>query len=48
MTGNYIKDDKSKGADQNLLEDNYISIVPVQYDLTSYSQIDEIDSLLND
>jgi 5'-nucleotidase len=48
MTGNYIKDDKSKVADQNLLEDNYISIVPVQYDLTSYSQIDEIDSLLND
>jgi len=48
LTGNYIKDDKSKVADQNLLEDNYISIVPVQYDLTSYSQIDEIDSLLND
>ena len=42
------QEDDSIEADQNLLEDNYISIVPVRYDITSYSQIDEINSMLNE
>ena len=48
LTGNFIKEDDSIEADQNLLEDNYISIVPVRYDITSYSQIDEINKMLNE
>ena len=48
LTGKFIKDDESKNADQNILNENYISVVPVKYDLTSYSQVNDIDKLLND
>ena len=48
LTGEFIKEDESNEADQNLLEDNYISVVPVRYDLTDYSQIDDVKRLLNE
>ena len=48
LTGEFIKEDESNEADQNLLDDNYISVVPVKYDLTDYSQIDDVKRLLNE
>ena len=48
LTGKFIKDDESKDADQNILNENYISVVPVNFDLTSYSHVNHIDKLLND
>ena len=48
LTGEFIKEDKSIEADQNILDDNYISVVPVRYDLTDYSQIDDVKRLLNE
>ena len=48
LTGEFIKEDESNEADQNLLDDNYISVVPVRYDLTDYSQIDNVKRLLNE
>ena len=48
LTGKFIKDDESQDADQNILNENYISVVPVNFDLTSYSHVNHIDKLLND
>ena len=48
LTGEFIKEDETNEADQNLLDDNYISVVPVRYDLTDYSQIDNVKRLLNE
>ena len=48
LTGEFIKEDESDEADQNILDDNYISVVPVKYDLTDYSQIDDVKRLLNE
>lgn len=48
LTGEFIKEDESNEADQNLLDDNYITVVPVKYDLTDYSQIDDVKRLLNE
>ena len=48
LTGEFIKEDESNEADQNILDDNYISVVPVRYDLTDYSQIDDVKRLLNE
>ena len=48
LTGEFINRDESNEADQNLLDDNYISVVPVRYDLTDYSQIDDVKRLLNE
>ena len=48
LTGKFIKDDESQDADQNILNENYISVVPVNFDLTSYSHLNHIDKLLND
>tara|TARA_B100000035_G_scaffold211324_1_gene180991 strand:+ start:748 stop:1512 length:765 start_codon:yes stop_codon:yes gene_type:complete len=48
LTGEFIKEDESNEADQNILDDNYISVVPVKYDLTDYSQIDDVKRLLNE
>ena len=48
LTGEFIKEDESNEADQNLLDDNYISVVPIRYDLTDYSQIDDVKRLFNE
>ena len=48
LTGEFINEDESIEADQNILDDNYISVVPVRYDLTDYSQIDDVKRLLNE
>ncbi|MCB0514600.1 MAG: 5'/3'-nucleotidase SurE [Chitinophagales bacterium] len=39
LTGNFIARDTHNDADWNSLHEGYVSIVPIQYDLTSYSDI---------
>ena len=43
LTGEHINLDKGKDTDQSALKSGYISIVPIMYDMTSYSEIDEIN-----
>jgi 5'-nucleotidase len=40
LTGRFENDDKGEDTDQWALENNYISVVPVQYDLTAHKAID--------
>lgn len=42
MTGNWCNTDKGDDTDEWALNNNYISIVPTQYDLTAYHFIEKI------
>jgi len=44
LTGKFINLDESKDSDQYALERNYISIVPVQFDLAAYKYMDKLKS----
>ena len=48
LTGSFVKEDDSSDADQIILDDNFISIVPVKYDVTDYTKIDEVKDLFNE
>lgn len=39
MTGFFVNDDKGEDTDERALENNYVSIVPCQYDLTAHHSI---------
>lgn len=47
LTGYFNNMDVSKDADENALEDGYISIVPVKFDLTAYEHINILSKYLN-
>ncbi|MFL2625898.1 MAG: 5'/3'-nucleotidase SurE [Flavobacteriaceae bacterium] len=42
LTGEFINYDKRKNTDEYALSKGYISIVPVQFDLTAHNYIDEL------
>jgi len=42
LTGRFENDDLAEDTDQFALENNFVSVVPVQYDLTAYQAIKEI------
>lgn len=42
LTGRFENDDNGEDTDQWALENNYISVVPVQYDLTAFKAMDMI------
>lgn len=42
LTGSFHNHDKEEGADMLALEDNYVTIVPIQYDMTAHKAIDAI------
>jgi len=42
LTGEFVNYDKGKDTDVWALEHNYVSVVPVQYDLTRYDQLDRL------
>lgn len=44
LTGRFENDDKGEETDQFALEHNYVSIVPVHYDLTAHQAIAEVKS----
>lgn len=40
LTGRFENDDNREDTDQMALENNYVSVVPVHYDMTAYKAID--------
>lgn len=42
LTGRFENDDRSEDTDQYALENNYVSVVPVHYDLTAHHAIEKI------
>lgn len=42
LTGKFVNHDKGHDTDEWAIANNYVSIVPVQFDLTSYTNIDYI------
>src|SRR5690606_20565348 len=43
LTGEFISEDKGEDTDETALKNNYISVVPVQYDMTAHHAIKEIN-----
>jgi 5'-nucleotidase len=43
LTGKFENDDLAEETDQWALENNYVSVVPVQYDMTAYKAIDMVN-----
>jgi len=43
LTGEFVNEDKGEDTDEAALENGYISIVPVQFDLTAHHAIKEIN-----
>lgn len=48
LTGKFICDDKNNKTDEWALNNQYVSIVPVKFDLTSFEMIKEIKDFFND
>ena len=46
LTGKFVNYDKGEDTDEIALENHYISIVPVQYDITAHSAISKLNDLL--
>ena len=44
LTGEFINEDKGEDTDESALNKNFISIVPVQYDLTAHHVIQELNT----
>jgi len=44
LTGEFKNLDNGKDTDEFALENNYISIVPIQFDLTAYQFIKELSN----
>ncbi len=42
MVGNFVNHDKAEDNDEWALANNFVSIVPCQYDMTGYSEINQI------
>jgi len=47
LTGNFVVDDFGKDTDLDAIKNNYISLVPVQVDLTAYKAMDHFRFLEN-
>jgi 5'-nucleotidase len=44
LTGRFENDDKGEDTDQWALDNNYVAVVPVHYDLTAYNKLELIKS----
>lgn len=44
LTGEFVNQDKGEDTDEWALENGYISVVPVQFDLTAYHAIPQLNS----
>ncbi|HIB49444.1 MAG TPA: 5'/3'-nucleotidase SurE [Flavobacteriaceae bacterium] len=44
LTGDFVNEDKGEDTDEWALAHNYVSVVPVQFDLTAHHAIQEINS----
>jgi 5'-nucleotidase len=45
LTGKFVIEDEGKDTDEWALENNFVSIVPVQYDITAHNVINDIKHL---
>jgi 5'-nucleotidase len=48
LTGKFVNLDKGEDTDEWALKNNYISIVPVQYDMTAHHAIQDLNTWNND
>ena len=46
LTGKFVKYDKGKDTDEWALENHYISVVPVQFDVTAHNSISKINNII--
>ncbi len=46
LTGEFVNDKDDHDGDQTALEEGYVSVVPLQYDLTAYKEINYLQNLL--
>ena len=46
LTGKFVNYDKGDDTDERALENHYISVVPVQYDVTAHHAISKINNIL--
>lgn len=44
MTGKFVNEDKGEDTDEKALANGYISVVPVQFDLTAYHAIEHLQN----
>ena len=44
LTGEFINHDKGKDSDEWALKEGYISVVPVQFDLTAHQYLSELNN----
>ena len=44
LTGVFESNDEGQDTDEWALKNNYVSVVPVQFDLTAYDAIDELSN----
>lgn len=44
LTGKFVNEDSGTDTDEYALENNYVSIVPVQFDLTSYATLETLNN----
>ena len=47
LTGKFVNYDEATDTDEWALDNHYVSVVPVQFDLTSYSTLPTVKSLLS-
>ena len=45
-TGKFVNYDKGKDTDEWALENHYISVVPVQFDVTAHNSISKINNII--
>ncbi|PWJ43881.1 5'/3'-nucleotidase SurE [Sediminitomix flava] len=43
LTGKFVCEDKGEGTDIHAIDNNYVSVVPVTYDMTAYKALKEIE-----
>ena len=44
LTGEFINEDKGEDTDEAALTENYVSIVPTQFDLTAHHAIQQLNT----
>ena len=42
LTGSFINQDNDKETDEWALDNGFVSVVPISYDMTSYADLEEI------
>ena len=48
LKGNFVNYDKGKDTDEWALANHFVSVVPVQFDLTAYPAISSLNKMLSD